>query len=234
MPATTANPGSGSSALHKVRGRDSCDVPDVRCSREVTFRRQPGFGSSRGGFHRRSQARALRKTRRRKSNLLVGIGTVPAIPVDIGFPAQGEEGVEGPDCRTGQTAEKSAEDVHLSVFCTPQSRRSLPTKRKRGTEIPLTETGSGKPSGLNRTQSHATERDVEITMPIFSLNKIYQIYKVSIFTEKKIQESDNKIAIYQYIIYRFGFAVACVGFGSLVLVWCIFVSCLFLGFGFYS
>lgn len=64
--------------------------------------------------------------------------------------------------------------------------------------------------------------------------QIYQIYKVSIFTEKKIQESDNKIAIYQYIIYRLGFAVACVGFGSLVLVWCIFVSCLFLGFGFYS
>ena len=107
--------------------------------------------------------------------LLVGIGTVPAVPVDIGFPAQGEEGVEGPDCRTGQTAEKSAEDVHSSAFCAPQSRRSLPTKRKRGTEIPLTETGSGKPSGLNRTQSHATERDVEITMPIFSLNKIYQI-----------------------------------------------------------
>lgn len=82
------------------------------------------------------------------------------------------------------------------------------------------------------SKAHAVRRErLRFTLDCL---EIFQIYKVSIFTEKKIQESDNKIAIYQYIIYRFGFAVACVGFGSLVLVWCIFVSCLFLGFGFYS
>lgn len=64
--------------------------------------------------------------------------------------------------------------------------------------------------------------------------EIYQIYKGSICDEKKIQESDNKIAIYQLFMRGLGFAVTCIGFGSLVLDWCIFVSCLFLGFDYYS
>ena len=62
----------------------------------------------------------------------------------------------------------------------------------------------------------------------------YQIYKGSICDEKKIQESDNKIAIYQLFMRGLGFAVACIGFGSLVLDWCIFVSRLFLDFDYYS
>lgn len=59
---------------------------------------------------------------------------------------------------------------------------------KRGTEIPLIRTGSGKPSRLNRTQSHATDRDVEITMPILILKKIYQISSLEDRTYTFVQQ----------------------------------------------
>lgn len=154
-------------------GGEACDVSSARAKAEQAAGRK--YEATIAGTNSFGPAVVVFAFTARGSYLLVGVGTVPAVPIDIGFPAQGEEEVEGTDCRTGQTAEKSAEDVHLLYSCAPQSRRSLPTKRKRGTEIPLTETGSGKPLGLNRTQSHATGRDVEITMPIFSLNKIYQI-----------------------------------------------------------
>lgn len=36
------------------------------------------------------------------------------------------------------------------------------------------------------------------------------------------------MALYQLFTDVLGFAVAFIGFGSLVLIWCIFVSCLFL------
>lgn len=62
---------------------------------------------------------------------------------------------------------------------------------------------------------------------------IYQIYKVGICTEKKIQASDNKYALYQWFMIVLGFAISFIDFGGLVLDWCIFVSRLFLGFGFY-
>lgn len=64
--------------------------------------------------------------------------------------------------------------------------------------------------------------------------KIYQIYNEWGLNENNIQTSENKTALYQYVIGDLVFSVVFIVCSLLVLIRYIFVSCLFLVSDYYS
>lgn len=66
------------------------------------------------------------------------------------------------------------------------------------------------------------------------LCEIYQIYNEWGLNENNIQTSENKTALYQYVIGDLVFSVVFIVCSLLVLIRYIFVSCLFLVSDYYS
>ena len=76
---------------------------------------------------------------------------------------------------------------------------------------------------------------IQVMSVSFSLSfEIYQIYNEWGLNENNIQTSENKTALYQYVIGDLVFSVVFIVCSLLVLIRYIFVSCLFLVSDYYS